>query len=258
MRKRPLILVTNDDGIEAKGLASLIGVAREFGDVVAISSQAAMSGMSHAITIKVPLRVNLVEDESGYRKYLTTGTPVDGVKLAFNSLLDEKPDLVLSGINHGSNSSSSILYSGTMGAAMEGAINHIPSVGFSLLSYIPDADFSASEDVARNVIGKVLENGLPEGICLNVNIPEGSRESLKGIKICSQANGYWKEEFQKKKDPQGGEYYWLTGFFHNREPDGGEATDEWALEHSYASVVPVSTDLTAYGEIEKMKTWENS
>jgi 5'-nucleotidase len=256
MKNRPLILVTNDDGIEAKGLITLIRVAREFGDVVAISAQGPMSGMSHAITIKVPLRVKLVEESEGFRKYLTTGTPVDGVKLAFHSLLERRPDLVLSGINHGSNSSSSILYSGTMGAAMEGAINHIPSIGISLLDYDPDADFGPSAMVARDVIRQVLENGLPRGICLNVNVPSVPLEELKGIRICSQANGFWKEEFQKRKDPNGGEYYWLTGFFHNREPEGGGiGTDEWALEHHYASIVPINTDLTAHTLLEEMKEW---
>lgn len=257
MQNRPLILVTNDDGIEAKGFVSLIRVAREFGDVVAISSQVPMSGMSHAITIKVPLRVTLIEEQEGLKKYLTTGTPVDGVKLAFHSLMGRRPDLVLSGINHGSNSSSSILYSGTMGAAMEGAINHIPSIGISLLSYDPDADFKPSEYVARELIGQVLENGLPDGICLNVNVPVVTLSELRGIRICTQANGYWKEEFQKRDDPHGGEYYWLTGFFHNREPEGGGVgTDEWALEHHYASVVPVNTDLTAHSLLDKMKKWE--
>jgi 5'-nucleotidase len=259
MKKRPLILVTNDDGIEAKGMNSLIQVAREFGDVVAISTQTPMSGMSHAITIKVPLRVSLIEEEQGYKKYLTSGTPVDGVKLAFNSLLDRMPNLVLSGINHGSNSSSSILYSGTMGAAMEGAINHIPSIGFSLLSYDSNAEFAVSQQVAREVIGRVLEEGLPDGICLNVNIPEVADGELKGIKICSQANGFWKEEFQKRQDPMGRDYYWLSGFFHNREADGdGEGTDEWALDRQYASVVPINTDFTAYAQMDKIAHWETS
>jgi len=257
MQKRPTILVTNDDGIDAAGFKALTGVAREFGDVVAISAREHMSGMSHAITIKVPLRVMLVEEDPGFRQYLTTGTPVDGVKLAFHTLLKQRPDLVLSGINHGSNSSSSVLYSGTMAAAMEGAINHIPSVGFSLLSYDPGADFTTAVKVARGVIGRVLQRGLPEGICLNVNIPDVPADRLKGIRMCSQANGYWKEEFQKREDPRGREYYWLTGFFHNREPvGGGEGTDEWALEHHYASVVPVNTDLTAHGVVGSMKDME--
>lgn len=259
MKDRPLILVTNDDGMEAKGMDKLIQVAREFGDVVVISSQNSMSGMSHAITIKVPLRIKLIKEEPGLKKYLTTGTPVDGVKLAFNSLLETKPDLLISGINHGSNSSSSILYSGTMAAAMEGAINHIPSIGFSLLNYRPDADFTASGLVAREVIGRVIKEGLPKGICLNVNVPDLPEEKLKGIRICSQANGYWKEEFEKRKDPMGQDYYWLSGFFFNREENGsGAGTDEWALEQGYASVVPINTDLTARGHIDKILHWEKT
>lgn len=254
MKRTPLILVTNDDGIKAKGLKELISVARKFGDVIAISSQEPMSGMSHAITIKVPLRAKIVTEEPGLRAYLTNGTPVDGVKLIFNSLIDRKPDLLVSGINHGSNSSSSVLYSGTMAAAMEGAINHVPSIGFSLLDYDPDADFSAAGELAGEVIAKVLEDGLPDGICLNVNIPALSPKEIKGIRMCKQANGYWKEEFEKRTDPMGREYYWLTGFFHMREPDnGGEGTDEWALKNGYASVVPVNTDMTAYKVLEDMK-----
>jgi 5'-nucleotidase len=254
MKRTPLILVTNDDGIHAKGLKELISVARKFGDVIAISSQEPMSGMSHAITIKVPLRAKLTLEEPGLRTYVTNGTPVDGVKLIFNSLIDQKPDLLVSGINHGSNSSSSVLYSGTMAAAMEGAINHIPSIGFSLLDYDPDADFSAAGQIADEVIGRILEDGLPDGICLNVNIPALAHKEIKGIRMCKQANGYWKEEFEKRADPFGREYYWLTGFFHMREPDnGGEGTDEWALENGYASVVPVNTDMTAYHVLEQMK-----
>ncbi len=256
MKQTPLILVTNDDGIHAKGLKELIAVARERGDVIAISSLEPMSGMSHAITIKVPLRVKLVAEEPGFKSYLTNGTPVDGVKLVFNSLIERKPDLLLSGINHGSNSSSSVLYSGTMAAAMEGAVNHIPSMGFSLLNYDPEADFTASARVAGEVIDRVLEKGLPDGICLNVNIPSLPGEEIRGIRMCSQANGFWKEEFEKRSDPNGREYYWLTGFFHNREPDnGGEGTDEWALKNKYVSIVPIHTDLTAYGVLEEMKSW---
>jgi len=257
MKKAPLILVTNDDGIHAKGMKKLISIAREFGEVVSISSQDPMSGMSHAITIKVPLRVKLVAEEPGFRSYLTNGTPVDGVKLVFNSLCERKPDLLLSGINHGSNSSSSVLYSGTMAAAMEGAVNHIPSIGFSLLSFDPDADFSASVPYVEEVIRHVLEKGLSDGICLNVNIPLLPSEKIRGIRICRQAKGYWKEEFEKRTDPNGTEYYWLTGFFHNREPEnGGTETDEWALKNGYVSVVPISTDLTAYNVMDKMKSLE--
>ncbi len=259
MNRSPLILVTNDDGMYAGGMEALIDVARRFGDVVAISSREPMSGMSHAITIKVPLRVNLISEEPGLTRYVCNGTPVDGVKLVFNSLSERKPDLLLSGINHGSNSSSSVLYSGTMAAAMEGAINHIPSIGFSLLNYDPAADFSACIPYVEEVSRHVLDKGLPDGICLNVNIPLLPSEKIKGIKICSQANGYWKEEFEKRSDPNGREYFWLTGFFHNREPEnGGTETDEWALKKGYVSVVPINTDLTAYGTMERMKSLEQA
>ena len=257
MKQSPLILVTNDDGMNAKGMEALISVARQFGEVVAISSREPMSGMSHAITVKLPLRVKLVSREPGLTRYVCNGTPVDGVKLVFNSLSERKPDLLLSGINHGSNSSSSVLYSGTMAAAMEGAINHIPSIGFSLLDFDPEADFSASSVYAQEVISHVLENGLPDGICLNVNVPRLPSEKIKGIRICNQANGYWKEEFERRTDPNGAEYFWLTGFFHNREPDnGGPGTDERALKNGYVSVVPINTDLTAYNMLDKMKALE--
>ncbi|MDF1575966.1 MAG: 5'/3'-nucleotidase SurE [Bacteroidales bacterium] len=257
MNRTPLILVTNDDGIHARGMKALLTVARKFGDVIAISSQEPMSGMSHAITVKVPLRVKLVSEEPGLSSYVTNGTPVDGVKLVFNSLSERRPDLLLSGINHGSNSSSSVLYSGTMAAAMEGAVNHIPSIGFSLLNFDPDADFSASAEVAEELIRQVLESGLPDGICLNVNVPDLSSMEIRGIRLCSQANGYWKEEFEKRMDPNGSEYYWLTGFFQNREPEnGGTGTDEWALKNGYVSVVPIHTDLTAYEVLDKLKTME--
>ena len=257
MNKRPLILVTNDDGMHAKGLEALISVACQFGEVLAISSREPMSGMSHAITVKVPLRVQLISEGPGLARYVCNGTPVDGVKLIFNSLSDRRPDLLLSGINHGSNSSSSVLYSGTMAAAMEGAINHIPSIGFSLLDFDPEADFSASAVYAEEVIRHVLENGLMDGVCLNVNIPRLPYDKIHGLRVCRQARGYWKEEFEKRTDPNGKDYFWLTGFFHNREPDnGGEGTDEWALKNGYVSVVPINTDLTAYGELDHMKALE--
>lgn len=254
MDQRPLILVTNDDGMQAGGIEALISVARRFGDVVAISSQEPMSGMSHAITVKMPLRVKLISEEPGLTRYVCNGTPVDGVKLIFNSLSEHRPDLLLSGINHGSNSSSSVLYSGTMAAAMEGAVNHIPSIGFSLLDFDPDADFSASSVYAEEVIRQVLEQGLPDGVCLNVNVPRLPLEKIQGLRFCRQAKGYWKEEFEKRTDPNGREYFWLTGFFHNMEPEnGGEGTDEWALKNGYVSVVPINTDLTAYEVLNKLK-----
>jgi 5'-nucleotidase len=254
---RPLILVTNDDGYKAKGLKRLTEIAREFGDVVLISSVEPMSGMSHAITINTPLRPKLVKEEKGFVHYILNGTPVDGVKLSFHSLMKRKPDLLLSGINHGSNSSSSIVYSGTMAAAIEGAVNRVPSIGFSLCDYNPDADFTLAGEVARLVIAAVLKDGLPNGICLNVNVPAIEVSEFLGLKICRQADGYWQEEFEKRADPRGREYYWLTGYFSDREPDA-EDTDEWALRNKYASLVPIKIDLTAHEQIEKMKEWESA
>lgn len=255
LNNRPLILVTNDDGYKAKGLAQLTKVAMEFGDVVVIAASESQSGQSHAITIKNPLKYKLLDQTDGLTRYVIKGTPVDGVKMAMCSILDRKPDLVLSGINHGSNSSTSVFYSGTMGATIEGAINQIPSIGFSLLDYSPDADFEPSAKFLRSIIGSVIEDGLAIGICLNVNIPAVSEAELQGIKICRQTNGYWKEVFDERKDPHGGKYYWLTGSFINRE-EGAEDSDEWALKQNYVSVVPIKIDMTAYDVISALKKWE--
>ena len=255
MKDERLILVSNDDGIDSKGINSLVEVAREFGRVVVAAPSEAMSGMSHAITIKTPLRVRKVYDDGKVTRYSCLGTPVDSVKLAFNSLMGRRPDLVLSGINHGSNSSASVVYSGTMAAAMEGCVNHVPSAGFSLLDYDPDADFSYAQEIARNVIAEIIRNGLDDGVCLNVNIPAKPKEEIRGIKICRQAKGYWKEEFDKRTDPHRGEYYWLTGSFFNVEPDS-EDTDEFALNNDYVSIVPIKVDLTDYQSLSKLNNWK--
>ncbi len=255
MKDEKLILVTNDDGVNAKGLESLAEVALEFGRVVVAAPSEAMSGMSHAITIKTPLRVREIPSKDKLKKYSIMGTPVDSVKLAFNSLMERRPDLVLSGINHGSNASSSVVYSGTMAAAMEGCVNLIPSAGFSLLDYDPDADFSYAKEVVRKVIYNILNKGLEPGVCLNVNIPAIPKEEINGIKICRQARGYWKEEFDKRTDPHNGEYYWLTGSFFNDEPDSPD-TDESALRNGYVSIVPIKVDLTAHKSIEDLNNWD--
>lgn len=253
---RPLILVTNDDGYKAKGLSKLIDIAREFGNVVVMAAAESQSGKSHSITIKDPIRYKKVEESPEFTRYVIKGTPADGVKLAFCSLMERKPDILLSGINHGTNSSSSVLYSGTMGAALEGAVHGIPSVGFSLLDYSPDADFQAAEPYVKQIIQDLIDKGLPPGICLNVNIPALPRKGLQGIRICRQTNGYWLENFETRQDPRGSNYSWLTGRFINREPDATD-TDEFALEHGYLSVVPVNTDFTAHGLIDRMKEWES-
>ncbi len=254
MKKERLILISNDDGIDAKGLNFLIEAARSYGDVIVAAPTFAMSGMSHAITIKNPLRARKVREEKGLVVYSCDGTPVDCIKLALNQLAGRRPDLVLSGINHGSNSSSSVVYSGTMAAALEGCINLIPSAGFSLLDYDPDADFGAAQVIATRIIENIISHGLPEGVCLNVNIPAVQLDELAGIKMCRQTRGYWKEEFVKRLDPNNGEYFWLTGNYFNQEEEA-EDTDEYALGQGFVSIVPIQVDLTAYKSWDHFKKW---
>jgi 5'-nucleotidase len=247
-----LILLTNDDGLYAAGLKTLLEVMEEFGKVVLVSTMESMSGMSQALTVKTPLRVKLLEENDRHRIYTCNGTPTDSIKLAVNQLLEKKPDWVVSGINHGANASVSVLYSGTMAAAIEGCLYGISSVGFSLNNFSPAADFSVCRKYIRIVMKKLAQESLPQGICLNVNIPSAKKNMIKGIKICRQAKGNWKEEFEKRKDPMGKTYYWLTGIFINHEPDA-EDTDEWAIANNYVSVVPVSVDMTAHGYIDRLK-----
>jgi 5'-nucleotidase len=255
MGSKKLILVTNDDGFEAKGITALIEAMKPLGDIIVVAPDEAQSGMSHAITVKHPLRIKEVSKQDGLSVYAVNGTPVDCVKLAINQILDRKPDILVSGINHGSNSSTSILYSGTMGAALEGSVNLIPSIGFSHTIYNHDSDLNASKYFAHQITAKVLENGLPKNICLNVNIPEGDYNDILGIKICRQTMGHWKEEFDKRIDPVGREYFWLTGQYHNHEPEATD-TDEWALKNKYISIVPVHTDLTSYETIRIINKWD--
>ncbi len=252
MGLKPLILITNDDGVLAGGLKALIEVALDYGDVVVVAPDDSQSGMSHAITIKQPVRIDAKKEKEGLKIYSCSGTPVDCVKLALNQLLDRKPDLLLSGINHGSNASVSVLYSGTMAAAIEGGVNGIHSIGFSLLDYSQDADFTLAKDISRRVIKEVMKNGVPTDICLNVNIPVVSKGSLKGIKVCRQTKGFWKEEFVKRTDPFNRDYYWLTGYFNNNEPDAKD-TDEWALKNNYASIVPIRVDYTCFDYIQELE-----
>ena len=247
-----LILLTNDDGLYAAGLKTLLEVMEEFGKVVLVSTLESQSGMSQALTVKTPLRVKLLEENDKHRIYACNGTPTDSVKLAVNQLLERKPDFVVSGINHGANASVSVLYSGTMAAALEGCLYGITSVGFSLNSFSPAADFSVCKDFIRIVMNNLTSEPLPPGICLNVNIPAVKREEIKGILICRQSRGNWKEEFEKRKDPMGKTYYWLTGLYNNHEPDA-EDTDEWALKNNYVSVVPVSVDMTAHDYLGALK-----
>jgi 5'-nucleotidase len=248
-----LIFLTNDDGLYAAGLKTLLEVMEEFGKVVMISTMESMSGMSQALTVKTPLRVKLLEENDKHRIYAINGTPTDSVKLAVNQLLEQKPDFVVSGINHGANASVSVLYSGTMAAAIEGCLYGICSVGFSLNSFSPTADFSVCKDPIRRVMENLIGKQLPSGVCLNVNIPAIESKDVKGIKVCRQSRGNWKEEFEKRKDPMGKTYYWLTGSFQNHEPEAID-TDEWALANNYVSVVPVTVDMTAHWYLDELKS----
>ncbi len=254
--KKPLILVTNDDGIFAPGIRKLIEIARQIGKVVVVAPDSPMSGMAHAITVKVPLRLIKIAEEKNYVEYSTNGTPVDAMKLGEKVVINGKPDLVVSGINHGSNASVNIIYSGTMAAVLEASIDGIPAIGFSLLDYSHKADFSAVDDYIKTIMKNVLQNGLPEGVCLNVNIPAVRKEEIKGIKICRQAKGRWDEKFEERTDPHQRNYYWLTGVFKNGDAD--KDTDTWALMNNYISVVPVHTDLTAQKAVAELKKWDFS
>lgn len=252
--KKPLILITNDDGVFAPGLRKLIEIARKIGKVVVVAPDTPMSGMSHAITVKTPLRLRKLAEEKDYIEYSCNGTPVDAMKLGEKIVVQGKPDLVLSGINHGSNASVNIVYSGTMAAVLEASIDGIPAIGFSLLDYSHTADFSAVDEFITPVIKSVLEKGLPEGTCLNVNIPAVKKEEIKGIKVCRQAKGRWEEVFDERTDPHNREYFWLTGVFKNG--DAAKDTDSWALANNYISIVPVHFDLTAHKAISVLKKWK--
>ncbi|NNC83063.1 MAG: 5'/3'-nucleotidase SurE, partial [Flavobacteriales bacterium] len=229
--ERPLILVTNDDGYYAGGITALVEVMKEFGDVLVVAPNLPQSGMGHAITINYPIRLNPTSHFGDMDAYSCTGTPVDCVKLAIYGILKRKPDLIVSGINHGANFSINVLYSGTMSAAVEGAIEGIPSIGFSLLHHDKDADFTAAQVIVRKVVAQALEKGIAKNVCLNVNIPRGPIEAIKGIKVCRQGVGHWEDEFLERFDPSGEPYYWMSGSF--GEMDKGEDTDSWALKHNY-------------------------
>ncbi|WP_395054662.1 5'/3'-nucleotidase SurE [Flavobacterium sp.] len=255
MSKKPLILVTNDDSISAPGIRALIAVMSEIGEVVVVAPDSPQSAMGHAITINNTLHLNKVSKENAaILEYSCSGTPVDCVKMAISEILHRKPDLCVSGVNHGSNSSINVIYSGTMSAAVEAGIEGIPAIGFSLLDYDWNADFEQIKTFIKKIALQVLQNGLTEGTVLNVNFPKLKTDKIKGIKICRQAKAMWKEKFDKRVTPFGKEYYWLTGEFINQ--DKGEDTDEWALANDYISIVPVQFDLTAHHSIATLNTWE--
>jgi len=250
MSQRPLILVTNDDGIFAPGITALAKIASKFGDIVVVAPDKPQSGMGHAITINSTIRIQKSHYHKALMEYSCSGTTVDCVKMAVNHILKKRPDLVISGINHGSNSSINVIYSGTMSAAIEGALEGTPSIGFSLCDYSIEADFTQSEKFIAKIIEQTLKNGMPKGVCLNVNIPKLKTEDIKGIKVVRQAKANWVERFDERKDPYGRDYYWLTGEFVNFEPESLD-TDEWALSNGYISVVPTQADLTAHSVLKE-------
>jgi 5'-nucleotidase len=254
--KKPLILVSNDDGITSKGIRVLISVMKKLGEVVVVAPDSPQSGMGHAITIGETLRLyeeDIFEDVVAYK---SSGTPADCVKLAKHYVLkDRTPDLVVSGINHGSNTSISVLYSGTMSAAIEGALEGLPSIGFSLCDFSSKAEFDHVEEWVEKIARQVLENGIPKGIALNVNFPHKQNEPIQGIKICRQADAKWQEEFKERFDPTGRKYFWMAGNFVNF--DKGEDNDEWAIANNYVSIVPCQYDLTAHHAISQInKNWD--
>ncbi|WP_348677317.1 5'/3'-nucleotidase SurE [Flavobacterium coralii] len=255
MKKKPLILVTNDDGISAPGIRALISVMKTIGDVVVVAPDSPQSATGHAITINNTLFINKVNiDPDIEQEYSCSGTPVDSVKFAVHEILKRKPDLCVSGVNHGSNSSINVIYSGTLSAAVEAGIEGIPAIGFSLLDYDWNADFEPTKTFIKKIALQVLENGLPDGVILNVNFPKLKEKEIKGIKVCRQAKAIWEERFDKRTNPQGRDYYWLTGEFVTLE-DGND-TDEWALANGYVSLVPVQFDLTAYHAMQQLNTWK--
>ena len=254
VEKKPLIFVTNDDGIFSKGIKSLVEVVEKFGDIVIIAPDKPQSGMGHAITLNQPLRLNKDLIFSKHESYTCTGTPVDCVKLGISEVMKRKPDLLVSGINHGGNISTNVLYSGTMSAAVEGAMENIPSIGFSLCDFDADADFEGAKVIVKKTIELVLKNSFPNNICLNVNIPKIPIKDMKGIKIARQADAFWEDRFEKRMDQFNKPYYWLTGEFGNF--DHGEDTDIFAISEGFASIVPTQYDMTSYNAVEEIKKWK--
>ena len=253
--EKPLILISNDDGVSAKGINVLVETLAGLGQIVVMAPDGPRSGASGAITSEFPVRYYKIKEEEGLEVYKCSGTPVDCVKLALFELLPRCPDLVIGGINHGDNSAVNVHYSGTMGVVLEGCMKGVPSIGYSLCDHDADADFNPMLPYVRKITEEVLTHGLPKGTCLNVNVPKTSE--LKGIRICRQTDASWGSEWHKGQHPRGGEYFWLTGQFTNNEPEA-EETDRWALEHDYVAITPIQIDMTAYALIDTLKNWDLS
>lgn len=249
---KPLILISNDDGVTAKGINELIRFLRPLGEIVVMAPDSPRSGMGCAITADRPVRYSLVKREPSLTIYKCTGTPTDCIKLAKTVVLDREPDLIVGGINHGDNSAVNVHYSGTMGVVIEGCLNNIPSIGFSLCDHDANANFEPMAELVRKIARNVLEKGLPKGICLNVNFPLD--EVYKGVRVCRQTVGRWTNEWEGRVHPRGSDYFWLTGNFENNEPDA-EDSDHWALDNGYVAITPTKIDVTAYEMMEQLKSW---
>jgi 5'-nucleotidase len=249
-----LILITNDDGFSSKGIKALINAVKNLGKILIVAPDSPQSGMGHAISVNKPIRCYKTNFFDSVEAYCCTGTPVDCIKMGLYLLKDKKPDLILSGINHGSNVSTNILYSGTMSAAVEGALSGIPSVGYSLTDYSDDADFQYSEKIVQIISKKVIKEGLKKGTCLNVNIPNIKENQIKGIKVCRQGRAFWDDTFDHRKDPLGKDYYWLTGSFSSKEQ--AIDTDINYLENNYVTIVPTQFDMTCHDSVDELKKWK--
>ncbi len=253
--RRPRFLLSNDDGAAANGLKVLLEIVKPLGDTTVVAPNKGNSGQGHAVTLSRPLYLRKIDTPLLDEFYTCSGTPADCVKIGIHEVVEHKPDFIFSGVNHGSNSSISVVYSGTMAAAIEGCLNGIPSIGFSLLDHSHDADFSGVERYGAAIVENLIKNGLPKGTCLNVNFPAIPADEIKGVKICRQTRGRWNEKFVKRQDPRGHDYYWLTGHYDNFEPDADD-TDEWALANNYIAIVPITIDWTSSFAMRELKSWK--
>lgn len=251
--ERPLILISNDDGYQAKGIRSLVEMVRHLGDIIVCAPEGPRSGFACAFSATTPLTITLREKQEGVEIWSSNGTPVDCVKLALHEIVPRRPDLVLGGINHGDNGSVNTHYSGTMGVVMEGCMKYIPSVAYSLCDHRDDADFEPLRPYVKRFTRQVLDEGLPKGVCLNVNFPLA--ESFSGVRVCRMAQGTWSNEVTKCHHPRGYDYYWMVGHYVNDEPQQDD-TDNWALQHGYVAITPTTFDVTAYEALRRMKDWE--
>ena len=250
--KRPLLLISNDDGYDAKGIRVLVEMLSDMGDIIVCAPESARSGYSCAFSATEPLRLCLREKHESLEIWSCNGTPVDCVKMALAEIVPRKPDMVIGGINHGDNASVNVHYSGTMGVTLEGCMKYISSVAFSLCDHRADADFSSLRPLVRQITERVLKEPLPQGVCLNVNFP--LVDHYQGVRVCRMAKGTWGGEVEKRHHPRGYDYWWMVGYYTNDEPDA-EDTDNWALTHGYVAITPTQIDVTAYDAINLVKSW---